>query len=159
MYNLFSVIIAYILLLVMNWHLDCILSMACNSLQGISTCCGMVSSTGCKVDIYSNMGLSGGCKGISGPVPRAPPPLLHWPWCLQGCSSHFFLTPLHCSFHCAVFSLFLNILLQRCHHVGWEAHLCSVVGLLELACACHRAAPAATTLPASGHVNPTRQSV
>lgn len=35
-----------------------------------------------------------GCRGISAPGPGAPPALLHWPWCLQGCFSHIFLTPL-----------------------------------------------------------------
>ena len=35
------------------------------------------------------------CRGISAPVPGAPPLLLlRWPGCLQGCFSHFFLTPL-----------------------------------------------------------------
>lgn len=37
--------------------------------------------------------------------PGTPPLLLHWPWCLQHCFCHIFLTPLSC---CADFLSFLN---------------------------------------------------
>ena len=73
-----------------------------HSLLWASTCAGVGSSTGCRrisATPLPSMGCRGtacltmvfttGCRGISALVPGAPPPLLlHWPRCLQGCSSH-----------------------------------------------------------------------
>ena len=105
--------------------------MCCNFLQGISTCFGMVSSTACKVDVCSNMGLSRGCSGICSSA-----------WSTSSSTSvalvsavlfltlfaHFSLS--RC---CAASSPFLKTLSLRCHHLGWGAHLCPAVGLLESA--------------------------
>lgn len=47
------------------------------------------SSIGCRGTTCFMVVLSTGCRGISAPAPVASPP-----WCLQGCFSYLFLSPL-----------------------------------------------------------------
>lgn len=68
----------------------CELSVACNFLQGMSTCYSMGSSMGCSETTWFTKVLPRGCRETSASAPRAPSPLL---LCLQGCFSHIFLTP------------------------------------------------------------------
>lgn len=98
----------------------------------------MGSSTGCSRDICCTMVLSIGCR-ISAP-PSSPPlaaesilnptaykcflsllPFL-CPWCLQGFSHFFPLTPL-CL--CSAFSL--SHVITEMHYLGWWAQLCPAV--------------------------------
>lgn len=59
-------------------------------------------------------------KGISASEPGAPPPPL-WPWCLQGCFSHFFISPF--CYYCSFFNLFSQmhhpILSDRLNWAPW----------------------------------------
>ena len=136
-------------------HQELALAWSIHGLQGTATCSNVGSSMGCRwlsapprasMDCRGTACLtivcSMGCRGISPPVPGAPPPLLHWTWCLQGCLSPFpapfSQTP------CSVFTL--TTLSQRHHQLCWQAQLWPAAGpswsQLELALCNTETAPA-----------------
>lgn len=89
------------------------------SLQEVSTSSGVGSSVVCSVDVCSSILLSTGCRGLSAPAPKAPPPFPYSPILV---SAGFFLTLFFITAHCLCGTLLFH------EHVFPETPAASLTG-------------------------------